>query len=341
MHNRQVSSFESGPESRYQLYRLLGEPQRLRLLALAAIEELSVGELAELLSEPQPNVSRHITPRRRAVLLFDRHHGTRVFVRLAESARRDPVVSDALKEGQRLCEEGGSLQRIASVVAARDLRARDYFAHEARDEVDLRPVAQLPAYAFALSLVTSKRGIAMDAGTGDGALLDLLSPTYRRVIAVDRSAAQLERARERVARRGYDNVQLLCTDVDTDATFQAVRPGADALFASRMLHHASSPRATLAALSELVAPEGQICIIDYCAHNDELLRDQRADVWMGFTREQVGYLTESLGLEQFEFRNVPAGYVHSGFDAHIPWFVATARRPRTRTSNRSLIDNNS
>ena len=318
----------AGQESRFQLYRLLGEPQRLRLLALAAIEELSVGELAELLGEPQPNVSRHITPLRHAGLLFDRHQGTRVFVRLADTARHDPVISDALKEGQRLCEQGGSLQRIADIIAARDLRTRAYFAHEARDEVELKPMMQLPAYAMALSLVTSARGSALDAGTGDGALLDLLAPTYCRVIAVDRSPSRLELAKERATRRGYGNIDFLCADIEHDSIGKSVHSGVDALFASRMLHHASSPRATLAAMSRIMVPEGQICIIDYCCHNDEAMRDQRADVWMGFAKEQLATIVGDLGFEEFQFQTVPPGYVHSGFDAHIPWFVAVARRPR-------------
>ena len=190
-----------GQESRFQLYRLLGEPQRLRVLALASVEELSVGELAELLDEPQPNVSRHITPLRQAGLLLDRHQGTRVFVRLADNVRLDPVVADALREGERLCEQGGSLQRIGQVVATRDHRTRAYFANEARDELELRPVMQLPVYAKALSMVGVERRVALDAGVGDGALLDLLAPTFERVYAVDRSAARLELAKERAARR--------------------------------------------------------------------------------------------------------------------------------------------
>ncbi len=322
-----MSELAVGPESRCQLYRLLGEPQRLRLLALAAVEELSVGELAELLSEPQPNVSRHITPLRQAGLLFDRHQGTRVFVRLADAARSDPVVCDALKEGKRLCEQGGSLQRIAEVVRVRDSRTRAYFADEANDALELRPVMQLPAYALALSMITSERGLAFDAGTGDGALLDLLAPMFRKVFAADRSASRLELAKERVARRGYDNVEFLCVNVESDAMHEALRPGVDALFASRMLHHAASPKATFAALCRLVAHNGQLCIIDYCSHEDELLRDQRADVWMGFAEVELSSMAQELGLDAFRFEIVPKGYVHSGFDAHIPWFVATARRP--------------
>jgi ArsR family transcriptional regulator len=42
--------------SRWELYRVLSEPVRLRLLALAAEEELTIGELADLVGESQPNV---------------------------------------------------------------------------------------------------------------------------------------------------------------------------------------------------------------------------------------------------------------------------------------------
>jgi len=69
-------------ERRWELYRLLGEPVRLRLLALAAEEELAIGELADLLGESQPNVSRHLKVLRGAQLLAERKEGTRVFVRL-------------------------------------------------------------------------------------------------------------------------------------------------------------------------------------------------------------------------------------------------------------------
>src|SRR5262245_2761976 len=82
-------------DARWQLYRLLSEPARLRVLALAAEEELALGELAELLEESQPNVSRHAGPLRQAGLLAERRQGTRTLVRLAPAAALDPVVSDA------------------------------------------------------------------------------------------------------------------------------------------------------------------------------------------------------------------------------------------------------
>src|SRR5580765_957897 len=111
-----------------ELYRVLSEPVRLRLLALAQQEELAIGELAELLGESQPNISRHAAPLKQAGLLAVRKQGTRALVRLAEGAVADPVVLDALRSGRSLCEEDGSLARVADVIAARDAVAREYFA---------------------------------------------------------------------------------------------------------------------------------------------------------------------------------------------------------------------
>ncbi|MFN7702592.1 MAG: ArsR/SmtB family transcription factor, partial [Deltaproteobacteria bacterium] len=86
------------PTARWELYRLLGEPVRLRLLALAAEDELSVGELAELIGEAQPNVSKHVAALRRAGLLAVRKQGNRALVSVGE-VTGDAVVRDALAAG--------------------------------------------------------------------------------------------------------------------------------------------------------------------------------------------------------------------------------------------------
>ena len=125
--------------ARWELYRLLAEPVRLRLLALAAEEELAIGELAELLREGQPNVSRHVAPLKKAGLVSVRRHGTRVLVRSprAPSATRWwPTGS----RGRALCEADGSLVRVAEVIgAARCLAPASFSARPAMAEDSTRP----------------------------------------------------------------------------------------------------------------------------------------------------------------------------------------------------------
>src|SRR5947208_2087029 len=136
--------------TRWELYRVLAEPMRLRLLALAAEEELAIGELAVLLSESQPNISRHVAPLKAAGLLIARKQGTRALVRMAEAASADPVVADALASGRALCEGDGSLSRIADVLRERDQVGREFFAQAPASEI-VEPADASAAYVAALA----------------------------------------------------------------------------------------------------------------------------------------------------------------------------------------------
>ncbi len=312
------------PEPRWHLYRLLSEPVRLRLLALAGQEELSVGELAELLGEPQPNVSRHASPLRQAGLLSDRKDGTRTLVRLADHAAEDPVIADALVAGRRLCTEDGSIARVTEIVARRDARAREFFARPGSAEVSVSP--NLPVYLHAFAGLLTDRALAVDAGTGDGALLDILAPLFERVVALDRSAAQLARATERVQRRGYQNVTLLECDIADPEVTLALGAGADLVVAARVLHHAPSPRPAFAELSELARPGGKVLVIDYARHDDERLSEELADLWLGFSPEELRSFAQDAGLSDVQVGELPRGLLRTGRDAHLGWITVVGTR---------------
>lgn len=315
----------SGTSSpRWELYRVLSEPVRLRLLALAAEEELTIGELAELLGESQPNVSRHVAPLKQASLVAVRKQGTRALVRLAEEAEKDPVVADALASGRALCAEDGSLARVADVLRARDAVAKEYFARP-RSEGAIDPPAELGAFLKALAPLLGRRGLAVDAGTGDGALLDVLAPVFEHVVAIDRSEAQLRRAEARVASRGYDNVKLFCAEIDAPEVKRATMKGADAVFATRVLHHAAQPALAVEKLAHLLAPGGALVILDYARHDDESMREQ-ADLWLGFDASELRKFARAAGLEEMNVEKVPAAWCGKGPDAHLPWQIMVARK---------------
>jgi ArsR family transcriptional regulator len=315
---------EASSSPRWELYRLLAEPVRLRLLALAAEEELSIGELAELLSESQPNVSRHTSALRQAGLLHDRREGTRTLLRMAAEAARDPVVADALASGRGLCEKAGTLARIPEVLQAREAASHEFFARPTRAKADA-PVSEVGAYLAALAPLLPHRDLAVDAGTGDGRLLDVLSPLYERVIAVDRSDAQIAQARERAAARGMKNVTLLRAELDAKELRRAIPHGADAVFASRVLHHAPQPARVVAQLAGLCAPGGALVIIDYARHDDESMREQ-ADVWLGFDAAELRRFAKAAGLEDPRVAKIPSPLCGDGPDKHLPWQVLVARR---------------
>lgn len=331
---------DSSGFARWELYRLLGEPSRLKLLALAGEEELAIGELAELLGEAQPNVSRHVKPLRQAALLQVRKQGTRVLVRTTEGVHRDPVVRDAVEAGRALCTQDGSLARVQEIVRARDAEARAFFDQEADEDVASWP-AELPTYLSLLAPFVTRRSLALDLGTGEGRLLEVLAPVFDRVIAVDRSSKQLSRARRRMQERGYANVTLVEGEVDDAAFAKSVeaRGGADAVFLSRVLHHATSPGRTVKAVSRMLAPGGMLVVLDYAAHDDDALREQQADVWLGFEPQELTRFATDAKLVDVRVFPVQQGRKGRGPDAHIEWQILVAKRPLDM-SGRDAVEGN-
>jgi DNA-binding transcriptional ArsR family regulator/protein-L-isoaspartate O-methyltransferase len=321
-----VHAAAPGFDARWQLYRLLSDPFRLRLLALSSVEELALGELAELLGESQPNVSRHAAPLRQAGLLAERKQGTRTLVRLPAEALLDAVVRDAVSAGRALCEADGSLSRIAAIVRGRDEKTREFFAKAPRD-ADLGPAPELAAYLSAFGALLPRRELAVDAGTGDGVLLDLLAPVFTRVVGVDRSAAQLERAARRVKQRGYHNVELLESELGGPELLERVGKGADVVMAARVLHHAPLPRVALGELLRLLSPGGKLLVIDYARHTDEQMAAAQADVWLGFDAGELLDLSREAGFTDSKVFPIPQSYAASATDGHVGWQLLVATKP--------------
>ena len=296
---------------RADLFRLLGDEDRLRLLALCAEEELTVGELASLLGESQPQITKKSQPLREVGLLAARRDGTRTLLRSEIVA--DAIMSAALEEGRTLCNKDGSLARIPRIVAQREELSRRLFETPGSDVAPPPPAdAALLAWAPLLAPLLPGHALAIDLGTGEGALLPLLSPLYDRVIAVDRSPARLARCSARIASWGLPNVRLREGSVEDPALAQEVdqRGGADLVVMARMLVHASRPQEAIVSATRLVHPGGHLAIVDYLPHDDESLREH-GHVWLGFDPSKLrGWLEAAklspLALSPFPVRHQPA-----------------------------------
>ena len=317
-------------KSRAELYRLLADEARLKLLALCAEEALAVSELATLLGESQPQVSKKAAPLREAGLLRARRDGTRTWLEVDRAALDgDAVLADALEEGRRLCLEDGSLARVPAIVSAREESGRAFFEEPApAAEAASGPVVQL-AHLAALSPVLPGRALAVDVGTGDGQLLEVLAPLYARVLAVDRSRAQLARCAERIARLGLRNVSLINGSYDDAALVERVDQagGADLVFAARTLHHASRPQAAIAAFARLLKKGGTVVVLDYLPHGDESRREE-GDVWLGFSPKELAAHFAAAGLAPCGEVAIPPAYHRGATDDHLTWHAMAARRPQ-------------
>jgi ArsR family transcriptional regulator len=291
----------SPPSARAELFRLLGDEDRLRLLALCAAEELTVGELSTLLGESQPQVTRKSQSLREAGLVLARRDGTRTLLR--SEATVDPVVLAALETGRDLCLRDGSLAQIPALLAQREEASRQFFSRDAGSTATIAAAtgdAAAPWTPFLplLAPLVARRALAVDVGTGEGALLPLLSPIFERVVAIDRSPARLARCAERVAALGLPNVRLREGTVEDAALVQEIERagGADLVVLARILHHAARPQDLVSGAARLLRPGGHLALVDHVPHDDESLREQ-GHVWLGFEPDRLRAFLEAAGLQ--------------------------------------------
>ena len=82
-----------------EMFRMLADGTRIRLLWALRDAELSVGELAEAVGKPAPAVSQHLAKLRMARMVRTRREGTHVFYRV-ENEHVASLVRDAIHNAE-------------------------------------------------------------------------------------------------------------------------------------------------------------------------------------------------------------------------------------------------
>ena len=195
------------------LFQALADPTRLRILALLRSMELSVGELAQVLGQSQPRVSRHVRILSESGLVGRRKEGSWVYLQLADPDRTAPLFD--LYDGWA-GEEAGDLfaadaARLEAIRADRAEAARRYFeAHAATwDSVRSLHVAESEVErAIADLLLDRPLGDLLDIGTGTGRMLELFAAQADSAIGIDRSSEMLRLARVKLEAAGVERASL-------------------------------------------------------------------------------------------------------------------------------------
>ena len=229
---------------RADLFRLLGDEDRLRLLALCAEEELTVGELATLLGESQPQVTQEVAAAARGRPAAPA--ATAPARCCGRSSTADPVVDAALDEGRALCSKDGSLARVAGDASPqREELSRRFF-----DEARGRRRAGAPRRRRAARLAPAARAAAARSRARDRRRHRRGHAAAAAVAALrarDRRRSQPGAARALRARGsprwGLPNVRLREGDVEDAGLAEEIgqRGGADLVVMARVLHHAARP----------------------------------------------------------------------------------------------------
>ena len=277
------------------IFRALSDEVRLRILAAVMGAELSVAELVEVLKLPQSTVSRHLKPLRDAGLAETRREGTSVYYRrgtLVGEPDLAPLLEHRLRSLRTSERDAAAVRRVLD---SRRQRSREFFEKMAgRYESLTQPGGGWEALAAGMAAGFAGQDVA-DLGAGEGALTMLLARFARSVVAVDQSKAMLREVRDKAKRAGFgERVRVAEGDLES---LPLKAESVDAVFLSQALHHAARPGPAVAAAASLLRAGGRLVILDLVRHEQDWVREQWADQWLGFEAREVKGWMEEAGLE--------------------------------------------
>lgn len=266
--------------SRAELFRTLGDETRLRVLALLGEEELTVGELQEILALGQSTVSGHLAQLKRVGLVATRRDGGRTLYLPAEPPGEAAVA--ALVGGAPLApSDRHALERLraARATPVPEGLGPDYLPGRSWEALAHLLLALLPPLRVA------------DLGVGTGRLTQLLAARAAHTIAVDADPSALAR---------------LGPPIDTRLgriEDPPLSPGeVDLVLFSQSLHCVEDPVAALARSRAALAPGGRVAVLDLAPHDHAWVRQRLGHRHLGFA--DLPALLREAGFEGVEGRVV-------------------------------------
>lgn len=291
------------------IFKALADPTRLRIARLLSAMELAVGELAQVLGQSQPRVSRHVGILCDAGLAERRREGSWVFLRAVTGndganpllEALDNLLAIAERENAdfaSLCED--DRRKLIAIRNAREAGAEDYFARHAGDWDELRalhsPDNQVET-ELAKALSDRPLGALLDIGTGTGRMAELFAEGADRIVALDKSLEMLRVARAKLQHLPTAQVELVQGDF-ADLPFDSA--SFDTAVLHQVLHFAQDPHLALAEAARVIKSGGRIAIVDFAAHDREELRDRYQHARLGFSDRQMRELLRGAGFSASE-----------------------------------------
>ncbi|MGI9290051.1 MAG: ArsR/SmtB family transcription factor [Gammaproteobacteria bacterium] len=234
---------------------------RLRLLALLAAGEATVGELQTVLEQSQPRVSRHLRILCEGGLADRFRDGHSVYYRLPADPSARALISVLL--GRIDAEESTLSSDRCKMSEVRNKRVREAWSD--KDVLLASGRSQIPGLsaeddlAVAFGEVPGEFGRLLDIGSGTGAVLCHLAERASEATGVDISPAMRVVARTRVREAGITNCTLRKGDMHAlpfaDNTF-------DTVLLDQVLTLSEQPRDALREASRVLRPEGRLMVLD-------------------------------------------------------------------------------
>ncbi|WP_135075826.1 metalloregulator ArsR/SmtB family transcription factor [Terasakiella sp. SH-1] len=286
--------------------KALGEPTRMRVMALCAQGDLTVSELVHILGQSQPRVSRHLKLLCEAGLLQRLREGSWVFHRLAidqvEAGFVRKLVDLIPKEDEVLLRDR---ERLEEVKRERAQKAADFFGQNAQRWAEIRALHADDKEVETILLETlapDQTQDFLDIGTGTGRMMEVFSPHIRQGWGIDLSSEMLSIARANLEEGGYGNCAVRQGDM-YQVPFSA--ESFDLVSIYQVLHYTDEPSRAIAEASRVLRSGGKLSIVDFAPHEEENLRSEYQHRRLGFSESELSLLCEESGLSISQICQIP------------------------------------
>jgi ubiquinone/menaquinone biosynthesis C-methylase UbiE len=317
--------------------KALADPMRLRVLAAVAEEELTVGEVQEVVESVQSSVSRNLAILREAGFVQDRKEGTNVYFSVRQNMP-EPA-GEFFKSLQtrlaELPEAEADRGRLADCRRRRLHRSQSYFESVAGDWERIRKsYFDDRVTSLAIEKLLPRNLILADVGCGTGSLTFELARFAQRVVGVDLSQEMLRRARSIAKERQLHNVEFRRGDA---LKLPLESRSVDAAFCVMVLHFLPDPGRAIAGLCRITRPGGSVILVDVVEHNQEWMREQMAHQWLGFDRAAIEKWFHDGGAESVDYDltgSFAGEKIARNGNRPVEIFVARASLPMTTARKR-------
>jgi len=315
--------------------RAAGEITRARILALLAHGELSVGELAQVLNQSQPRLSRHLKFLTGAGLIERLPEGAWVFYRLpAEGGARalvDTLIASVDTHDPELKRD---LDRLRDVKGERAEAAGQYFARVADEWDRLRALHYAEADIEKAVLAAAGPGpfdLVVDFGTGTGRMLTLFAGMARRVEGIDLSHQMLTVARSKLQDAGAANASVRHGDATASPYADS---SASLVIIHQVLHFLDDPGRALVEAARVLAPGGRLIVVEFAPHTLEHLRTEHAHRHLGVSEADMARWADRAGLTVKAAKTFGAPGGEKGISVMV-WSADSQKAPQSSPGKRS------
>jgi len=274
-----------------ELFKVLADESRIRLLLMLQDHELTVAEMAEITQMPQPRVSTHLSMLRQNDLVIVRKQGVFAYYRINAGTFKQqyPAFLDLVSshyENNALVKQ--DLKRL-ELVLNQKAKSNQWVDSVAGDmERHYSPGRTWEATTRLIAQIIQLNKV-LDIGSGDGVLAELMAPQCQQYTCVDNNHKAMQAAKNRL--QHLDNVQFAEADMH-DLPFDDNQ--FDCVLLLQVLTYAKDPQKTIAEAVRVTKPNGRIMLATLNKHAHRHVQKEYGHIHMGFKPDTV----EAYFMEQ-------------------------------------------